>query len=150
MIKNDDYFMKQAILEAKKSAAIDEVPIGVVIVLNDKIIARGHNVRETKNDALGHGELVAIKKANKKLGSWRLNDCVIYVTVEPCIMCAGAIIQSKFKKVVYGAKNIKGGAFGSSINVLDAENINWKPEVVSGVLEDECSSLLKEYFSSKR
>ncbi len=142
--------MREAIREAKKAELIDEVPIGCVIVCNDKIIARGHNVRETKKTPLGHAEIVAIGKASKKLDKWRLEDCDIYITLEPCIMCAGAIIQSRFKRIIYGAKDYKGGALGSSIDVLTANNINHHPEVISGVLEKDCSSIISNYFKQKR
>ena len=143
-------FMKEAIKEAKKAELIDEVPIGCVIVCNDKIIARGHNVRETKKTPLGHAEIIAISKASKKLDKWRLEDCDIYITLEPCIMCAGAIIQSRIKRIIYGAHDYKGGALGSSIDVLSANNINHHPEVISGVLEKECSSIISNYFKQKR
>ena len=142
--------MKEALKEAKKAELIDEVPIGCVIVKNDKIIARGHNQRETKQSPIGHAEIVAINKAAKKLNSWRLEGCDIYVTLEPCIMCSGAIIQSRINKVYYGASDPKGGALGSSINVLEASNINHHPEVISGVLKEECSSIITNYFKAKR
>ena len=142
--------MKLAIKEAKKAELIDEVPIGCVIVKNDKVIARGFNRRESKRMIISHAEIEAVNKANKKLGAWRLEECEIYVTLEPCIMCAGAIIQGRFKRVVYGAKDFKGGAFGSSIDVMNATNINHHPEIVGGVLEKECSSLLSNYFKKKR
>ena len=143
-------FMKEAIKEAKKAELIDEVPIGCVIVKDDKIIARGHNVRESKKTPLGHAEIIVIDKASKKLGAWRLQDCDIYITLEPCIMCAGAIIQSRIRHIYYGAKDFKGGALGSSINVLDAKDINHHPEVTSSVLEEECSNIISEYFKRKR
>ena len=143
-------FMKEAIKEAKKAELIDEVPIGCVIVANDKVIARGHNIRETKKTPLGHAEIVAIDKASKKLGRWRLEDCDIYITIEPCIMCSGAIIQSRIRHIYYGAKDLKGGALGSSINVLEATNINHHPEVTSGILEEECSNIISQYFKRKR
>ena len=142
--------MREAIKEAKKAELIDEVPIGCVIVRDDKVIARGHNVRETKKTPLGHAEIIAIDKASKKLDKWRLEDCDIYVTIEPCIMCAGAIIQSRIRNVYYGAQDLKGGAFGSSINVLEANNINHHPNVVSGILEEECSNIISQYFKRKR
>ena len=128
-------YMELALEEAKLAALEDEVPIGCVIVKDDKVIAKAHNLRETNNDPLGHAETLAIKKASEVLNDWQLVDCELYVTIEPCIMCAGAIIQSRIKKVIYGAPDLKGGAFGSSINVLDAENINHRPEIVKGVLE---------------
>ena len=143
-------FMLEAIKEAKKAELLDEVPIGCVIVKDNKIISRGHNIRESKNNPVGHAEIIAITKASKKLNSWRLNDCELYVTIEPCIMCSGAIIQSRIKAVYYGAKDYKGGAFGSSIDVLKAENINHHPEIVGGVLEKECSELISRYFKNKR
>lgn len=143
-------YMKEAIKEAKKAELIDEVPIGCVIVKDDKIIARGHNQRETKQNPIGHAEIVAINKASKKLNSWRLEGCDIYVTLEPCIMCSGAIIQSRIRKIYYGAFDPKGGALGSSINVLEANNINHHPEVISGVLQEECSKIISNYFKAKR
>ena len=142
--------MKEALKEAKKAELIDEVPIGCVIVKDDKIIARGHNQRETNQSPIGHAEIIAINKASKKLKSWRLEGCDIYVTLEPCIMCSGAIIQSRINKVYYGASDPKGGALGSSINVLEANNINHHPEVISGVLKEECSSIITNYFKAKR
>ena len=143
-------YMKEALKEAKKAELLDEVPIGCVIVKDDKIIARGHNQRETKQSPIGHAEIVAITKASKKLNSWRLEGCDIYVTLEPCIMCSGAIIQSRINKVYFGASDPKGGAFGSSINVLDAKNINHHPEIISGVLKEECSQIITNYFRAKR
>ena len=142
--------MKEALKEAKKAELIDEVPIGCVIVKDDKIIARGHNQRETNQSPIGHAEIIAINKASKKLKSWRLEGCDIYVTLEPCIMCSGAIIQSRISKVYYGASDPKGGALGSSINVLEANNINHHPEVISGVLKEECSKIITNYFKQKR
>ena len=143
-------YMKEALKEAKKAELIDEVPIGCVIVKDDKIIARGHNQRETNQSPIGHAEIIAINKASKKLKSWRLEGCDIYVTLEPCIMCSGAIIQSRISKVYYGAFDPKGGALGSSINVLEAKNINHHPEVISGVMQEECSKIITNYFKAKR
>lgn len=149
-MKPEEKFMRAALKEADKAEALDEVPIGCVIVKDNKIIARGHNLRETKVDPLGHAELVAIKKASKKLNDWQLIDCDLYVTLEPCIMCSGAIIQSRIRKVCFGANDYKGGGMGSSINVLEAENINHKPEIISGILKDECSAKITNYFRKKR
>ena len=149
-MKKDFKYMKAAIREAHKAELIDEVPIGCVIVKDDKIIARGFNHRESKRMVVSHAEIEAINKANKKLGAWRLEECDIYITLEPCIMCAGAIIQGRFKRVIYGAKDYKGGAFGSSIDVMKAENINHHLEIIGGILEQECSSLLSNYFKKKR
>ena len=143
-------YMGMALDEAKLAALEDEVPVGCVIVKDDIVIAKAHNLRETNNDPLGHAETLAIKIASEVLNDWQLVDCELYVTVEPCIMCAGAIIQSRIKKVIYGAPDLKGGAFGSSINVLDAQNINHRPEIIKGVLEKECTEIIKNYFKSKR
>ena len=149
-MKHEEKYMKLALKEARKAELIDEVPIGCVIVKDDKVIARGFNRRESKRMVISHAEIEAINKANKKLGAWRLEDCEIYVTVEPCIMCAGAIIQGRFKRVIYGTEDYRGGAFGSSINVLTANDINHHPEVIGGILKEECSSLISEYFRKKR
>ena len=145
-----EQYMIEALKEAELAALEDEVPIGCVIVKNDVIIARAHNQRDKTNNPLGHAETLAIKKASEVLGDWQLVNCELFVTIEPCIMCAGAIIQSRIKKVVYGAHDLKGGAFGGSINVMDANNINHYPEIVRGVLENECSQIIKNYFKSKR
>ena len=147
---NYELYMKEALKEAELAALEDEVPIGCVIVCNDIIIARAHNQRETTNNPLGHAETLAIKKASEIINDWQLVNCELYVTIEPCIMCAGAIIQSRIKKVIYGAPDYKGGAFGSSINVLEAKDINHRPEIVNGVLEKECQEVIKNYFKSKR
>jgi len=149
-MKNPEYYMNLAIKEAKKALLIDEVPIGCVIVKDDKIIAKGFNKRETKNMVISHAEIETINKANKKLGSWRLVDADIYITLEPCIMCMGAIIQARIKNIYFGAYDYKGGAITSSINVLEAKNLNHKPNVYGGIMENECSLLIKEYFKNKR
>ena len=143
-------YMLEALKEAELAAKEDEVPIGCVIVKNNQIIARAHNQRDKSNNPLGHAETLAIKKASEVLNDWQLVDAELYVTIEPCLMCAGAIIQSRIAKVVYGAPDLKGGAFGSSLNVLNAKNINHRPEVIGGVLEQECTSIIKNYFKSKR
>ena len=142
--------MLEALKEAELAKLEDEVPIGCVIVKDDQIIARSHNQRDKTNNPLGHAETLAIKKASEALGDWQLVDCDLYVTIEPCIMCGGAIIQSRIRRVIYGAPDLKGGAFGSSINILQANNINHHPEVISGVLEERCSTIIKDYFKSKR
>ena len=146
----DIKYMMEALKEAELAKLEDEVPIGCVIVKDDQIIARSHNQRDKSHNPLGHAETLAIKEASEVLGDWQLVDCELYVTIEPCIMCSGAIIQSRIKRVVYGAPDIKGGAFGSSINILEANNINHHPEVTKGVLEEECSLIIKNYFKSKR
>lgn len=142
--------MKLALKEAKKSLLIDEVPIGCVIVRDNQVIARGHNKRESTNNPTGHAEIIAINKASKKLKNWRLEGCDLYVTIEPCIMCSGAIIQSRIANVYFGASDPKGGALGSSINVLNAEHINHHPQVTGGILQEECSFIIKDYFKKKR
>lgn len=142
--------MSLAYKEAEKAVIEDEVPIGAVIVMGDKVIARAHNKRDGQNLTFAHAEMLAITKANKKLGSWRMPECDIYITLEPCIMCMGAIIQARFKNVFYGAKDPKGGAVVSSINVLEASNINHHPNVVGGILEEQCSSIISNYFKKKR
>lgn len=149
-MKSDEYFMKQALKEAKKSAFLDEVPVGAVIVCDDKIIARGHNLREKKHDPTAHAEIVAIKKACKKRGSWRLEDCKIYVTLEPCSMCAGAILWSRMSEVIFGAFDPKGGALGSCFNLYNQKGLNHYPLVKSGILKEEAEELLKSFFKSKR
>ena len=152
LIIMDNYvkYMLEAIKEAELAKLEDEVPIGCVIVKDNQIIARAHNQREITNNPLGHAETLAIKKASEVLNDWQLVDCDLYVTIEPCIMCGGAIIQSRIRKVIYGAPDLKGGAFGSSINILDAQNINHRPEIVKGILEEECTKIIKDYFKSKR
>ena len=143
-------YMLEALKEAELAAQEDEVPIGCIVVKDDKIISRAHNQRDKSHNPLGHAETLAIKKASEIIGDWQLVDCELYVTIEPCIMCAGAIIQSRIKKVVYGAPDLKGGAFGGSIDVMKANNINHHPEIISGVLEKECAQIIKDYFKSKR
>lgn len=142
--------MKEALKEAKKAFLLDEVPIGAVIVKNDKIVARGHNLRESKQDVLAHAEINAIRKLNKKLKTWRLPGYKIYITIEPCAMCAGAILWSRLDEIIYGAKDPKGGALGSSFNLFSVPNINHHPQIRGGVLEEECASLLKQFFKTKR
>ncbi len=142
--------MKEALKEAKKAFLLDEVPIGAVIVKNDKIVARGHNLRESKQDVLAHAEINAIRKLNKKLKTWRLPGYKIYITIEPCAMCAGAILWSRLDEIIYGAKDPKGGALGSSFNLFNVPNINHHPQIRGGVLEEECASLMKQFFKTKR
>ena len=149
MKHSKEYFMKQALKEANKALLLDEVPIGAVIVKDNKIIARGFNNRENKQDVTSHAEIEAIKKANKKLKSWRLVDADIYVTIEPCIMCLGALIQARIAHIYYGAKDDKGGAI-TSLEVLTSKNINHHPVVEGGILEEECSQIISEYFRNKR
>jgi len=146
----DEKFMLEALKEADKSAALDEVPVGAVIVKNNRVIARGHNLREKTNDPTSHAEIVAIRKACKKLNSWRLEDCTMYVTIEPCSMCAGTLLWTRIKRIVYGAKDPKGGAICSSFSLFQVKNINHHPEIKGGVLEELCSSKMTSFFKSKR
>ena len=146
----DEKYMKAALREAKKAYRLDEVPIGCVIVQNNKIIARGYNRRNTDKNTLAHAELSAIKKASKKTGDWRLEDCTMYVTLEPCQMCAGAIVQSRLGKVVIGSMNPKAGCAGSVINLLQMKQFNHQVEMVTGVLDEECSDMLSGFFQVLR
>lgn len=143
-------FMKAALREAKKAYQIDEVPIGCVIVRDDKIIARGYNRRNIDKNTLAHAELTAIRKASKKTGDWRLEDCTMYITLEPCQMCAGAIVQSRMKEVVIGANNPKAGCAGSVLNLLQVAQFNHQVQIVRGILEEECSMMLSQFFSELR
>ena len=146
----EEKYMLIALKEAKKAELKDEVPVGCILVENGKIIARAHNLRESKKTALGHAEILAIQKANKKKNAWRLENVEMYVTLEPCSMCAGAILQSRIKKVVFGAYDEKGGALGSSFNLFEQKNLNHHPEIKGGILKEECSSIIKKYFKNKR
>lgn len=146
----DEKYMSIAIKEAKKAEALDEVPVGCVIVQDNKIIAKGHNLREQKLDPTMHAEIVAIRKACKKNKSWRLEGSTIYVTIEPCAMCAGTILWSRCARIVYGATDPKGGAIESSLHLFESKNINHHPEIVGGVLKEECAQIIKEYFKNKR
>lgn len=143
-------FMKEAIRQAKKAYALWEVPIGCVIVSDGKIIARGYNRRNTDKNTLSHAELNAIRKASRKLGDWRLEGCTMYVTLEPCQMCAGAIVQARLDRVVIGSMNPKAGCAGSVLNLLEMDGFNHKAEVVRGVLEEECSAMLTGFFRELR
>jgi len=142
--------MKLAIEEAKKAEAIGEVPIGAVIVHNGDVIGSGYNVRETTQKAGTHAELLAIEQANEYIGSWRLEDCTLYVTLEPCPMCAGAIVQSRIPRVVFGAYDPKAGCVGTLMNLLEEKRFNHQADVTSGVLEEECSTLLTNFFAHVR
>lgn len=143
-------FMKEAIRQAKKAEKIDEVPIGCVIVYEDKIIARGYNRRNTDKNTLAHAELSAIRKASQKLGDWRLEGCTMYVTLEPCQMCAGAIVQARMDKVIIGSMNPKAGCAGSVLNLLQVSAFNHQVELETGILEEECSSMLSNFFKNLR
>jgi tRNA(adenine34) deaminase len=142
--------MAEAILEAKKAEAILEVPIGAVIVQDGRIIGRGHNLRETTYDSTAHAEMIAIRDASQTLDAWRLLNSTLYVTLEPCPMCAGAIIQSRVDRVVYGAPDPKAGCAGTLMNLLQEQRFNHRSEVVAGVLQEECSQLLSQFFRRLR
>lgn len=144
------YYMKQALKQAEKAAAIGETPIGAVIVHDNKIISRAYNKRETKKNVICHAEILAIKKASEKLGGWRLPNCAMYVTLEPCPMCAGAIIQSRIDNVYFGAYDAKSGCCGSKINLFKKGLFYYNVEVTGGILEDECKKVLQDFFKNLR
>lgn len=146
----DEKYMRAAIGQARKAGAIGEVPIGCVIVYEDKIIARGYNRRTIDKNVLSHAEIIAIKKACKKMGDWRLEDCTMYVTLEPCPMCAGAIVQARIPKIVIGCMNPKAGCAGSVLDLLHEDGFNHQVEMENGVLEEECSRLMKDFFKALR
>lgn len=149
-MNQDEKYMKAAIKEAMKAYALDEVPIGCVIVYEGRIIGRGYNRRNTDGSALAHAEIIAIKKACRKMGDWRLEDCTLYVTLEPCQMCSGAIIQARIPRVVIGSMNPKAGCAGSVLNLLEMDGFNHKAQVERGVLAEECSNMLKRFFKELR
>ena len=146
----DTKYMKEAIKQAKKAEKLKEVPIGCVIVYQDKIIARGYNRRNTDKTTLGHAEITAIKKASRVIGDWRLEDCTIYITLEPCQMCAGAIVQARVSEVVIGSMNPKAGCAGSILNMLEMHEFNHQVKVERGVLKEECSEMLSAFFRRLR
>ena len=150
MMTQDEKYMKEAIRQAKKAYALGEVPIGCVIVYEGKIIGRGYNRRTIDKNTLAHAELMAIKKASKKMDDWRLEDCIMYVTLEPCQMCSGAIVQSRMKKVVIGCMNPKAGCAGSILNLLQMEEFNHQVELEIGVLGEECSNMMTSFFRELR
>lgn len=147
---SDESFMKQAVKQAKQAYDKLETPIGCVIVHEDKIIARGYNKRNMKKNTLAHAEILAINKASKVLGDWRLEDCTMYVTLEPCPMCAGAIVQARIPRVVIGSMNPKAGCAGSVLNLLQQDGLNHQVEVTKGVLAEECSGLMTSFFRELR
>lgn len=146
----DEKYMKEAIRQARKAYALGEVPIGCVIVCGDKIVGRGYNRRTIDKNTLAHAELAAIKKASKKLGDWRLEGCTLYVTLEPCQMCSGAIIQARIDRVVVGCMNPKAGCAGSILNLLQMEQFNHQTELTTGVLGEQCSQMMKDFFRELR
>ena len=146
----DEKYMKEAIRQARKAYAIGEVPIGCVIVYKDKIIGRGYNRRMADKNTLYHAELIAIRKASRKMDDWRLEECTMYVTLEPCQMCSGAIVQSRMSRVVVGCMNPKAGCAGSILNLLQMKEFNHQAELTTGVLEEECSQMMKDFFKELR
>ena len=150
MLTMKDKFMKESLKEAKKAYDKLEIPVGAVIVKDGKIIARAHNLKEIKSDTTKHAEIIAIQKASKKLGTWRLNDCEMYVTLEPCPMCAGAIIQARLKKVYIGTMDEKTGACGSILNLLADYTFNHKVELETGILKSDCEKMLKDFLKNLR
>ncbi len=148
--QTDEYYMEFALAEARLAEQRDEVPIGCIIVKDNQIIARAHNLKETLQMASAHAEVLAIDRAAKFLGSWRLTDCDLYVTIEPCAMCAGLIYQARIRRLIYGAADPKGGACGSAMNVLDNAYINHKVELTTGVLSAQCSAIISQFFRRKR
>lgn len=146
----NEKYMKEALKQADKAYRLGEVPIGCIIVYQDKIIGRGYNKRNTKKTTLAHAELIAIEKASKTMGDWRLEDCIMYVTLEPCQMCAGAIVQARIKQVVVGTMNPKAGCAGSILNLLQMEEFNHQTELITGILEKECTQILRNFFKELR
>lgn len=149
-MKTHDDWMNLAIYEALKAGAIGEVPIGAIVVKDDVIIGRGYNLRETGLDPTAHAEMIAIRQASQHLGAWRLSGCTLYVTLEPCPMCAGAIVQGRVDHVVYGASDPKAGCAGTLFNLLEEPRFNHQPTVLAGILEQECGDLLRDFFRSLR
>ncbi len=149
-IEKHIYFMNEAIQQAKLALMINEVPVGAVIVFDGKVIASGFNKRESNHDPLGHAEIYAIKEASALLGTWRLNGCQLYCTLEPCLMCAGAIVLSRLDSVIFASKDPKAGAFGSIANILDIKGLNHYPNVIAGVCQPEASELLSDFFRNLR
>ena len=149
-VTEDEKYMKEAMKQARKAYKLGEVPIGCVIVHESKIIGRGYNRRNTDKNTLAHAEITAVNRASKVIGDWRLEDCTLYVTLEPCQMCAGAIVQARIPKVVMASMNPKAGCAGSILNILDMPQFNHQVEVVAGVLDEECSRMLKEFFVELR
>lgn len=149
-LTEDEAYMKEAIRQAKKAWKLQEVPIGCVIVKDGKILARAYNRRNTDKNTLAHAELLAIRKASRAVGDWRLEECTMYITLEPCQMCAGAIVQARIPRVVIGSRNPKAGCAGSILNLLQVPAFNHQVEITEQVLEEECSSLLKNFFKELR
>lgn len=149
-MSEQEYYMMQALIEAKKAFELNEVPIGAVMVRQGEIIARGYNLRNSKKNPLCHAEIDVINKSAKVVGDWRLEDCTLYVTVEPCPMCAGAIIQSRIPKVVFGTRNSKAGCAGSILNILQEPRFNHQVDIEENILQEQCAELMKEFFKNFR
>ena len=145
-----EFYMREAMVEAKKAEAINEVPIGAVIVRDGETIARGYNQRETTNRANAHAEMIAIDEANRTINNWRLENCALFVTLEPCVMCSGAIVLSRIPNVYYGASDFKGGTAGTLMNLLEEDQFNHQSYVESGILQEECSEMLSAFFRKLR
>lgn len=145
-----EFYMKEALIEAKKAFELGEVPIGAVIVKDNNIIARGHNLRETAKDPTAHAEILAIKRASEALGGWRLTNCDLYVTIEPCPMCAGAIVMARIGRIFIGSMDPKGGAVGSLYNIVNDDRLNHKAQITYDVLSNECSDIMKKFFRNLR
>lgn len=149
-MNKDELYMKIALEEARQAFHEGEIPIGAVLVYEDEVLCRAHNRRELDHDATAHAEILVIREACQKLNRWRLTGCTLYVTIEPCPMCAGAIINSRLDRVVYGSSDYKGGAVESLFNVLTHPGLNHEPEIVSGILQEECSQIIKDFFKMRR
>jgi len=150
MSDQHERFMRQALDQARRAAAVGEVPVGAVVVCDGRPVAAAHNRREIDQDPTAHAELIAIRAAAAKLGAWRLTDCTLYVTLEPCAMCAGAVVLARMVRLVYGATDPKAGACGSLMDIVRDDRLNHRVEVVAGVLADECAAVIKEFFAARR
>ena len=146
----DEYYMRLALREAERAGEHDDVPIGAVVVRDGEVVAAACNERELRSDPTAHAEILALREAGAKLGGWRISDAVLYVTVEPCALCAGAIVWARVPRVVYGAADPKAGAVGSVLDVLGEPRLNWQPEVAAGLLAEECGALLSDFFARRR
>ncbi len=146
----DEYFMREALRQGQKAYAADEVPVGAVVVREDKIIARAHNQVELLKDATAHAEMLALTQAEAAVGDWRLTDCDLYVTKEPCVMCAGAVVHTRIRRVIFGCADPSAGAAGSVMNLLQMQSLNHRCQITSGVLQKECAAILQEFFRKRR
>jgi tRNA(adenine34) deaminase len=146
----DEYFMREALRQAQKAYAADEVPVGALVVRKDKIIGRAHNQVELLKDATAHAEMVALTQAEAAVGDWRLTDCDLYVTKEPCAMCAGAVVHTRIRRVIFGCVDPTGGAAGSLMNLLQMQSLNHRCQITSGVLQNDCAAILQDFFRKRR